>query len=233
MLKLDTYNIKGEKSWTITLPDQVFGAEVNMPLLAQAIHIYRQNQRQYNAHAKIRSEVRGGGRKPWRQKGTGRARQGSIRSPQWRGGGIIFGPRSVDKRPKRLSKKMRAAALRSALSLKANEQGIFVFDSLALDNPKTAEIRKSLTGLFAQGNVLFVAQTPSAGFLKSVRNIPGWQCGGLDMLNIYNILDNRFIVLEKSAVDQLATRYTSADEPKTTKPAAKKKAADVEADSQV
>jgi len=229
MLKLDVYTIQGEKSGKITLPESVFGSAVNLPLLAQAVHIHRQNQRQYNSHAKVRSEVSGGGRKPWKQKGTGRARQGSIRSPQWRGGGIIFGPRSSDKRSKHLSKKMRAVALRSALSLKAGEQHIYVFDSLSLDNPKTAEIRKNLTALFDKGHVLFISQTPSSGFLKSVRNIPGWQYGGMDMLSIYNILDSKFVVLDKSAVAQLSTRFEATA---AAVPAAEEAAPAVEADKQ-
>jgi len=155
MPKVALYNVSGEQVGDIELKEDVFGIEINTHVMYEAVKVYLANQRQGTQSAKTRSEVRGGGRKPWRQKGTGRARQGSIRSPQWKGGGVIFAPKPRDYSMK-LPKKIRRLALKSAFSAKAEANEIIVLDALTMEAPKTKEMLKVLGNLKVEKKALLV-----------------------------------------------------------------------------
>lgn len=170
-MKLPLRTMAGEDRGEIEVSDRVFGAEVNEALLHQAVVVWEANQRQGTRSTKTRGEVRGGGKKPWRQKGTGRARQGSIRSPLWRKGGVVFGPRPRDFRLA-LPKRMRRGAVVSALSAKARDGEIVVVDSLALEAPKTRAMRAALEALGAPRALVVTADHDPVVY-KSVRNLPG------------------------------------------------------------
>lgn len=170
-MKLPLRSPSGEDRGEIEVLDRVFAAEVNDALLHQAVVIYQHNQRQGTRSTKTRAEVRGGGRKPWRQKHTGRARQGSIRSPLWRKGGVVFGPRPLDFRQS-LPKKMRRSAVVSALSAKARDGEIVVVEGLALEAPKTRAMRQTLAALGGE-RALVVTADNEPTIYKSVRNLPG------------------------------------------------------------
>jgi large subunit ribosomal protein L4 len=178
----------------------LFGCEVNEPALHQAVVAYLANQRQGAASTKERSDVRGGGRKPFRQKGTGRARAGTIRSPIYRGGGVVFGPHPRDYR-KDLPKKMRRLALRSALSSRAKENAVLVIDELRYSEPKTKRFAELLDNLNSYGDkVLFVMDKPVDEVVKSARNIPGVKIVLGNMLTTYDVLWADKIMLTQSAL---------------------------------
>ena len=172
MPKVALYNQNGEKIGEIELSDSVFGIEPNKHVLFEAVIMQRASLRQGTHKTKNRAEVSGGGRKPWRQKGTGRARQGSIRAPQWRGGGTVFGPvpRSYSYK---LPKKVRRLAIKSALSSKVLENEIIVLDNLALEAPKTKEMVKILNNLSVDRKALIVTDDVNENVVLSARNIPG------------------------------------------------------------
>jgi large subunit ribosomal protein L4 len=194
------YEENGSERGTIELPDRLFGCEVNEPALHQAVVAYLANQRQGAASTKERSDVRGGGRKPFRQKGTGRARAGTIRSPIYRGGGVVFGPHPRDYR-KDLPKKMRRLALRSALSSRAKENAVLVIDELRYSEPKTKRFAELLDNLNSYGDkVLFVMDKPVDEVVKSARNIPGVKIVLGNMLTTYDVLWADKIMLTQSAL---------------------------------
>ncbi|MFZ5816931.1 MAG: 50S ribosomal protein L4 [Bacillota bacterium] len=199
MPKVAVYNKEGATVGEITLSDAVFGAEVNPGLLHEVVQMYLANQRQGTADTKTRAEVAGGGRKPWRQKGTGRARQGSIRAPQWRHGGIVFGPH-----PRKfgwtMPKKARRVALRQALSSKLAAGDLIVVDSFDLEAPKTKEVAALLKALGAQGKAYLVTGTENVNVYKSARNIPGVRANAARNLNVYEVLAGGKLVLTKDAV---------------------------------
>ena len=172
MAKLDLYNMSGEKTGTIDVKDEIFGVEVKKSVLHDVVVNYLANQRQGTQSTLTRTEVRGGGIKPWRQKGTGRARQGSIRAPQWTGGGVIFAPKPRDY-SYRLNKKVKALALKMALSSKVAAEDIIVVDGLKFDEIKTAEAAKMLKALGADSKALVVTAAMDTNVYKSVRNIEG------------------------------------------------------------
>jgi len=219
MSKLDVFNLKGESVGSVELPQEVFGVTVNQALLAQALHIHRENQRKYTSNAKGRSEVRGGGRKPWRQKGTGRARQGSIRSPQWRGGGVVFGPISVaGKRGLSLPKKMRKGAMCSALTTAAQADGIMVVDQMLLDKPSTSAMARGIGKMLMGKTALFVGVESTDSFKRSIHNVPSWGFATVNGLGVYQVLSNQVLVLEKSALEALANRVaqnSTSSKPKS------------------
>jgi large subunit ribosomal protein L4 len=202
MPKVALYNIAGEQVDEIELAEPIFAADINMAAMHQAVLTYLANQRLGTAATKTRPEVRGGGRKPWRQKGTGRARHGSTRSPIWRGGGIVFGPRPHSYRMA-LPKKLRRLALKSALSSKVKDGTLVVLDRLVMEAPKTKEIVKVLSNLNTGRKVLLVLDSPDGNIIKSARNIPGVKTLNASQLNVYDILNNDHLVITRDAVAQV------------------------------
>ena len=202
MAKLDLYNMSGEKTGTIDVKDEIFGVEVKKSVLHDVVVNYLANQRQGTQSALTRTEVRGGGIKPWRQKGTGRARQGSIRAPQWTGGGVVFAPKPRDY-SYRLNKKVKALALKMALSSKAAAEDIIVVDGLKFDEIKTAEAAKMLKALGADSKALVVTAAMDTNVYKSVRNIEGAKASNVDVLNVYEILNHKKFIIAKDAVEKI------------------------------
>jgi large subunit ribosomal protein L4 len=192
------YNTRGEQVGEIALADEVFGVEVNVAAMHQAVLTFLANRRLGTAATKTRAEVSGGGRKPWRQKGTGRARHGSIRSPIWKGGGVVFGPEPRSFRMS-MQKKVRRLALKSALTSKTNNGSLIVLDQLAMERPKTKEMAGILKNLKTGRKVLLVLDGPQESVIKSVRNIPGVKTLNARQLNVYDILNSESLVMTRDA----------------------------------
>ena len=205
MANVALYNMSGEQIGTIDLKDEIFGVEISEHAMHMAVVQYLANHRQGTQSSKTRAEVSGGGRKPWRQKGTGHARQGSIRSPQWKGGGVVFAPKPRDYSFK-LNKKFKRLALKSALTTKANENKIIVVDELALAEIKTKEMTKVLTNIKAD-NALIVVDGVNKNVMLSARNIPEVKTAGVNTINVYDILKYNTLVLTKEAVSQIEEVY--------------------------
>ena len=203
-MKLNVYKIDGKKSTeTIDLPDDVFGVEPNEHLIYQAVRVYLSNQRQGTHKAKERSEVRGGGKKPFRQKGTGRARQGTSRSPLMRGGGTIFGPRPHKYRLT-LPKKAARLARKSALSLKAKENEIMIVEDFTFETPKTKDLYSILSLLkINDKKTLLLTSDKNESLYKSGRNIPKLDVQISDKVATYQLLNNKMILMQKSAIENL------------------------------
>jgi large subunit ribosomal protein L4 len=202
MPKVALYNTNGEQVGDIELNDSVFGVAVNQSVLHDAVVAYQANQRQGTHDTKTRSEVSGGGRKPWRQKGTGRARHGSTRSPIWRGGGIVFGPHPRDYSIK-LPKKVRRLAMKSALSSKVESGNIVVLDNLNLDQPKTKDMVRILENLKVPNKALVVVAAKNENVIKSARNIPGVKPTMAGLLNVYDLLAHQTLVITRDAVNRV------------------------------
>ena len=207
MAKLSVLNTKGEKIGDITLEKAVFGITPNDAVLYDAITLARNSQRQGTASTKTRSEVSGGGRKPWKQKGTGRARQGSIRAAQWYHGGIVFGPQPRDFDNKRMNRKERKLALRSALAYKEIDKAIVVVDSLAFNEIKTKNMVNALTNLKVEGKTLIVLPEKNENVQKSARNIEGVKTSLVNTINVYDLLKYNKLVLTVDAVKSLEEVY--------------------------
>jgi len=213
MPTVELLNQRGEIVGELQLREEVFGVEPNHTLMHQAVLSYLANQRQGTHSTKTRGEVRGGGRKPWRQKGTGRARQGSIRAPQWVGGGIVFGPRPRDY-SFYLSKKERRAALRSALSAKLADGEIKVVEELKLDEAKTKKMEGILNSLGVVGKrTLIVTENADPLVILSARNLP-YVVGIVEAkdLNTYDILSVENVIMTKRAVEILEDRLKEGEE---------------------
>jgi len=208
MPKIAIYNPDKKKVGEIELADAVFGAEVREHLLYAAVRYQRAKARAGTHKSKQRSDVRGGGRKPWRQKGTGRARQGSSRSPHWRGGGTVFGP-VVRSHAMKLNKQVRAAALRSALSRRVEEKAILVLDDFVLPEIKTRQVTEFMSR-FELGDMLLVT-TPDTNLEKSTRNLGAVTVLRPEGVNVYDVLLHKNLVLTKSAVEALTTRLGGAE----------------------
>jgi large subunit ribosomal protein L4 len=206
MPKVALYDITGSQIGDIELSDDIFGVEVNTHVMYEAVKNYLANQRQGTQSAKTRADVRGGGRKPWRQKGTGRARQGSIRSPQWKGGGVVFAPKPRDYSYK-LPKKIKRLALKSALSSKVQDQEIIVVDSLGLDRPKTKDMVKVLSNLKAGKKTLVVIPERDEAVILAARNIPGVKTAYVNTINVYDILNCDSFLITKDAVNKVEEVY--------------------------
>ena len=204
MPKFDVYNASGKKVETIDLSDVVFGADVKEHLLYAAVRYQRAKARAGTHQVKERSDVRGGGRKPFRQKGTGRARQGSTRSPQWRGGGVVFGPRTRSHAHK-LNKRVRRQALCSALSRRAEEKKVIVLDDLSFDAPKTRQV-VDLMKAFELDNMLLVIGGKDENVLKSARNLQSVTVVPPEGVNVYDVLLRSNIVLTKAAAEAITAR---------------------------
>ena len=199
MPKVDLYNMEGKVVGDIELSENVFGAEVNEDVLYLAVESYLANQRQGTQSTKTRAEVRGGGIKPWKQKGTGRARQGSIRAPQWIKGGIALGPKPRTYTIK-LTKKVKRLALKSALSSKVNDNNIMVVDEINFSEIKTKNMVNVLNNLKLETNALIVLGDKNENVVRSAKNIPNVKTAYVNTINVYDILKyNKFIMTKEAA----------------------------------
>ena len=205
MANVTVYNMEGNEVGTMELNDAVFGVEINEHLVHLAVVRQLANNRQGTQKAKTRSEVSGGGRKPWRQKGTGHARQGSIRAPQWTGGGVVFAPVPRDYEVK-MNKKERRAALKSALTSKVQENKLVVVDSLALAEAKTKEMQKVHTNLKAD-KALVVTADDDQKVVLSARNIADVQTATVNTINVYDVMKYNTVVVTKDAVASIEEVY--------------------------
>ena len=196
------HDIPGKVIGDIELSETVFGQPVNEPVLHQVVVAHLANCRQGTQSAKTRSEVSGGGKKPYRQKGTGRARQGSTRAPQWTHGGIAFAPKPRDY-SYTLNKKAKRLALKSALSAKAAETAIVVIDEIKMDAPKTKEFAAFLNAVGVQGKALVVTAEANANVVKSGRNIAGCQVTFANLLNVYDVVNANQLVVDKAALQKI------------------------------
>ncbi|EPR10172.1 50S ribosomal protein L4 [Ruminiclostridium papyrosolvens] len=206
MPKVDLYNMKGEVVGDIQLCDNVFGAEVNNEVLHAVVVNQLANKRQGTQSTKTKSEVRGGGKKPWRQKGTGRARQGSIRSAQWIKGGIVLGPKPRSYRYT-MPKKVKRIAMKSALTSKVSGNEIFVLDALTLDAIKTKSMVGVLSNLKVDSSALIVIDSKNENIVKSARNIPGIKTAYVNTLNVFDILKYDKFIITKDAVEKVEEVY--------------------------
>lgn len=206
MPKLDVLNVSGEKIGDIELNPGIFGIEVNEHVLHDVVKNYLANQRQGTQSAKTRSEVRGGGKKPFRQKGTGRARQGTTRAPHYVGGGVAFAPKPRDYSYK-LPKRVKRLALFSALSAKVAAGEVIVLDDLAMDAPKTKDMVNILSNIKAEKKSLIVLPEVTENVLKSSNNIPGVQATFVGSLNVYDILNHNNFVITKKAIEAIEEVY--------------------------
>lgn len=206
MPKVAIYNVSGEQVNEIELNDNIFGVEVSEHAMYEVVKNQLANKRQGTQSAKTRSEVRGGGRKPWRQKGTGRARAGSIRSPLWVGGGTVFAPKPRDY-SYTIPKKVRRLALKSALTSKVNNNELVVLDELNLDAPKTKEMVNILKNLNVDKKALIVMGEKSDAVIRSARNIPGVQTALVNTINVYDILNHDKFIITKDAVQKVEEVY--------------------------
>lgn len=205
MATISVLNMEGKEVGTMELNDAVFGVEVNEHLVHRAVVQQLANNRQGTQKAKTRSEVSGGGRKPWRQKGTGHARQGSTRSPQWKGGGVVFAPTPRDYSFK-LNKKEKRAALKSALTTTVNENKFIVVDDLNLDEIKTKKMVSALKALNAE-KALVVLGGDNENVALSARNIPTVKVAYINTINVYDILKYNTLVVSKDAVAAIEEVY--------------------------
>ena len=206
MPKLALYNMEGNKIGDIEVSDKVFAQEINKVALHQVVVNYLANQRQGTQSTKTRSEVRGGGIKPWRQKGTGRARQGSIRATQWIKGGIALGPKPRDYSYS-VNKKLKKVAMISALSAKCADNEIIVVDEIKLDEIKTKKVAAMLSALNAPAKALIVTNEKNDNVVKSARNIEGVTTTFMGSLNVYDILKHDVMVVTKDAVAKIEEVY--------------------------
>ena len=205
MANVSVYNMEGKEVGTIELNDAVFGVEVNEHLVHMAVVNQLANNRQGTQKAKTRSEVSGGGRKPWRQKGTGHARQGSTRAPQWTGGGVVFAPVPRDYSFK-INKKEKRAALKSALTSRVQANKLIVLDELTMEAPKTKAMQTVLNNLNVK-KALVVTKENNANVMLSMRNIPDVKASLVNTINVYDVMKYNTVVLTKEAVAAIEEVY--------------------------
>jgi large subunit ribosomal protein L4 len=212
-MKADVYNLKNEVVGTVELPATVFGAKWNATLVKQVLEAQLANARQPWAHTKDRSEVRGGGKKPWRQKGTGRARHGSTRSPIWVGGGKAHGPRNDRDYSQKVNKKMKRVALFSVLSKKAKDGELKVFESLMLEAPKTKTIASSLKMVLSprkgdkRFDVLLISDNTNKNLFRATSNLQKTKAIEAGSLNVYDLLNHKNVFIDKGLVDTIEKHY--------------------------
>ena len=206
MKKNNVINVKGEKVSDITLNENIFGIKPNDAVLYDAITLAQASQRQGTADTKTRSEVSGGGRKPWRQKGTGRARQGSTRAPHWYHGGIVFGPHPRTY-GKKMNRKERVLALKSALSYKVEENEIIILDELNVKTPKTKDMIKLLNDIKAPKKTLIVVDELTDNLILATRNIPKVELLEASEINVLDIIGADGLVITKKAVEMIEEAY--------------------------
>ena len=206
MSKISVYDIKGNVVADTELNDAIWGVEPNVPVMHAMVVNYLANQRQGTQSTLTRTEVSGGGRKPWRQKGTGHARQGSTRAPQWVHGGIALGPKPRSYRFT-INKKVRRLAMKSALSAKLAENNVVVLDSIAFESIKTKNVCEMLKALNVEGKALIVMPAVDETVIKSARNIPGITTTSVNTLNVYDILNHDKFIVVKDAVAKIEEVY--------------------------
>lgn len=208
-MKIDLYTKNGEKSTSaFDLPDDLFTFEINQNLVDKAIKIYLANQRQSNAHTKTRGEVRGGGKKPWRQKGTGRARAGSLRSPIFSGGGVTFGPRNINNYKIRMNKKERKIAFKSALSIQAKNNSIFVFKDFDLGTDKHTQTLDTVLGKAKiDGKVLIILNDVNSDVIRGASNLKRVNTEVINSVSVYDLLNHKNIVLTPEVVDKMTSLW--------------------------
>ncbi|MDD4762177.1 MAG: 50S ribosomal protein L4 [Candidatus Pacebacteria bacterium] len=207
---VDIYNVKNKKVGEIDLPDFAFSADWNPELVHFAYEVQRSNSRKVVASIKNRGEVRGGGKKPWKQKGTGRARHGSIRSPLWKGGGVTHGPNPAINFNKKINKKQKVAALFSLLSKKMKDGNLKIIDSLKLNSPKTKEAASVVKNLFSDKNKISAAFVPTKenkDFNRAAKNIPKIFSLNPESLNVYDLSVYRDIFIEKDAIPAIINHF--------------------------
>ena len=202
MLKTNVLDMSGKVVGEIEFSEAIFGIAPNAAVVHDVVKNHLANCRQGTQSALTRAEVSGGGRKPWRQKGTGRARQGSTRAPQWTHGGIVFAPKPRDY-GYTLNKKSRRLALKSVLSAKATEECIIVIDEIKMEAPKTAEFAKFLNAVGAQGKALVVTAEANENVVKSGRNIPGCEITFANLINVYDVINANKLVVDKAALAKI------------------------------
>jgi len=205
MATVNVYNMNGEQVGEMELADGIFGIEINDHVVHQSVLQYLANQRQGTQSAKTRAEVSGGGKKPWRQKGTGRARQGSSRSPQWKGGGVVFAPKPRDYSFK-LNKKVKRLALKSALTSKVADSRLIVLEELRFDEIKTRSMQNVLNSLNLE-KTLVVIHDNDQNVVLSARNIPNVKTAGVETINVYDILKYDAFLVTKDAVNKIEEVY--------------------------
>ena len=202
MLKTNVYDMSGKLVGEIELSEAVFGVNPNESVVHDVVKNHLANKRQGTQRSLTRAEVSGGGRKPWRQKGTGRARQGSTRAPQWTHGGIVFAPKPRDY-SYTLNKKTRRLALKSVLSAKVAETNLVVIDEIKMDAPKTKEFAAFLNAVGATGKALVVTAAMDANIVKSGRHIPGCEVTFANVINVYDVLNAKKLVVDKAALQKI------------------------------
>ncbi len=206
MPNVQVVDMQGKKVSSVDLADSIFGIEPNAAVMHMMVVSYLANQRQGTQSALTRSEVSGGGRKPWRQKGTGRARQGSTRAPQWYHGGVVFAPKPRDYRFS-VNKKVKRLAMKSAFSSKAEASEIIVIDKIALDEIKTASMAAMLSAVGSERKALIVLPEVDEKVIKSARNIPGVKTAQVNELNVYDILNADKLIIAKDALTKIEEVY--------------------------
>ena len=206
MPSIDVYNVKGKKVSSVDLKEEIFGIEPNEAVVHSVLVNYLANQRQGTQSTKTRAEVRGGGRKPWRQKGTGRARQGSIRAPQWVKGGIALGPKPRSYKYT-VNKKERRLAIKSLLSSKVLENELTVVDTFGFDSIKTKQMVNALTNLKVEGKTLVLLPEKNENVQKSARNIEGVKTSLVNTINVYDLLKYKNLVVTLDTVKKLEEVY--------------------------
>ena len=210
---IETYNQKGERVGETRVPSEIFGVEINPDLVHQVVVSQMANLRQPIAHTKDRKEVRGGGRKPWRQKGTGRARAGSIRSPLWRGGGVTFGPRKEKVFKKKIPQKMKRKAIFMVLSGKLKNNLLILLDDLKLERSKTKLMKETLNNLkkkikhFKGGSVLVTLPKVDKNVILAARNLPKTKTILAKDLNVLDLLSFKYLILTKEAIKQIKETF--------------------------
>ena len=206
MSAIKVLNMAGAEVGTVELNDSIFGVEPNTAVVHEVVKNHLANCRQGTQSALTRAEVSGGGKKPWRQKGTGHARQGSTRAPQWTHGGIVFAPKPRDYSYV-LNKKVKRLALKSVLSAKAAEGKLVVIDSIKMDAIKTADFRKFLSAVKVDGKAVVVTPEVDNVIVKSARNIPGVLTTIANMLNVYDIINAQYLVVDQAALAKIEEVY--------------------------
>jgi large subunit ribosomal protein L4 len=216
-MQVTTYNQKGEKAGTIELPKDLFEVKMNPDLVYQVATTQMNNRRQSTAHTKGRGQVSGGGKKPWRQKGTGRARQGSIRSPQWRHGGVVFGPTNEKVYGGKINKKMRRKALAMVLSAKLGGEMLVMLDKLEIEEPKTRQMVRILAAVkkinpnFEKGKILIALPSFEKYAVLAGRNLPGVEMIEAAKLNVLDLLNTKCLLMPAPAVSAVAHNATSKE----------------------
>lgn len=210
-MKVDVYNQQGEKVGTTILPKEIFGLQANLDLIHQIAVSQMANRRQVLAHTKGRGEVRGGGRKPWRQKGTGRARHGSRRSPIWKGGGVTFGPTKERVFKRKISKKMRRKALLMVLSAKAKENLVLILEKLEIKEPKTKLMKEVFNKLPIKGSSLIALPKVDKNIILASNNLPGVSTTEVRNLNTLDLLSFKYLILPKEGIKLIQDTFLKSN----------------------